>query len=268
MNIEFWPMLVAAVLLGISCGAQSFMVVHRRMAFMGHGASHGMIAGVGLALFLHWPVFPVALLTALIFSIAVGLLPKRDDISSDSAIGILLAAAVAFGLLLSGVHDQMHSHDDCGGGHLEEFLVGSLDQVFLGDVYFLAALALVVVLALVFYWEELLLFLFDPEGARIAGLPVKLLHLGSLSVLAVTIALAMKIAGVLLVGALLVIPGATAGLMSQRASTVVTMSVLMGAFTSLVGAVIAVNYGLSPGPIIVLLLFALFLVARVFAKSQ
>jgi ABC-type Mn2+/Zn2+ transport system permease subunit len=266
MITEFWPMLIAGVLLGISCGAQSFVVVHRRMAFMGHGASHGMIAGVGLALYLHWPVFPVALLTALIFSIAVGLLPKRDDISSDSAIGILLSAAVAFGLLLSGIHDQVH--DDCGGGHLEEFLVGSLDQVFVGDVYFLAALALFVILALVFYWDKLLLFLFDPEGARIAGLPVKILHLGSLSVLAITIALAMKIAGVLLVGALLVIPGATAGLMSQRASSVVTYSISMGAVASLFGSLVAVNYGLSPGPIIVLILFGMFLIARVFAKSQ
>ncbi len=259
-------MILAAVLLGVSCGAQSFIVVHRRLAFMGHGASHGMIAGVGLALFFHWPVFPVALLSALVFSLGVGLLPKRDDMSSDSAIGIMLSAAVAFGLLLSGVHDQVH--DDCGGGHIEEFLVGSLGQVFVGDVYFLAALAVAVITLLVLYWQPLLLFLFDPEGARVAGLPVRWMHLGSLAILAVTIALAMKIAGVLLVGALIIIPGVTAGLLTQRAGVVVTWSVLLASVTALVGALIAAQFGLPPGPIIVLLLFTVFLVARLFARSQ
>lgn len=260
-------MLVAAALLGIACGAQSFLVVHRRMAFMGHGASHGMIAGVGLALFLHWPVFPVALLSALIFSLGVGLIPKRDDISSDSAIGIMLSGAVAFGLLLSSMHDQVHD-DDCGGGHLEEFLVGSLTQVHVGDIYFLAALCVAVITLLIVYWKPLLLFLFDPEGAQTAGLPVKGMHLSSLAILAVTIALAMKIAGVLLVGALLIIPSATAGLLSNRASNVVIVSVLLGAFAGLVGSIVAVSFSLSPGPIIVLLLFGVFLVGRLFAGKQ
>ncbi|MBK6764726.1 MAG: metal ABC transporter permease [bacterium] len=266
MSTDNFPILIVALLLGISCGAQSFLVVHRRLAFMGHGASHGMIAGVGLALYFHWPVFPIALLTALLFSLGVGLLPKRDDISSDSAIGIMLSAAVAFGLLLSSVHDQMHD-DDCGGGHLEEFLVGLLTQVHVGDIYFLAALAVTVITLLGVYWKQILLFLFDPEGAQVAGLPVKLMHLGSLAILAITIALAMKIAGVLLVGALLVIPSATAGLFSNRASSVVVWSIILAGATSLIGAATAVNYDLSPGPIIVLLLFGVFLGARLFARK-
>lgn len=267
MSTESLLMLTAAVLLGVVCGAQSFLVVHRRMAFMGHGASHGMIGGVGLALYLHWPVFPVALLSALLFSLGVGLLPKRDDISSDSAIGIMLSAAVAFGLLLSSVHDQLH-HDDCGGGHLEEFLVGSLTQVHIGDIYFLAALAVAVIVLLLMYWRQLLLFLFDPEGAQTAGLPVKLMHLGSLTILAFTIALAMKIAGVLLVGALIIIPSVTAGLISNKASNVVIISVVLGALASLAGALAALNYALTPGPIIVLILFGIFLAARLFAGKQ
>jgi len=266
MNIELWPMVLAAVLLGIACGAQSFVVVHRRLAFMGHGASHGMIAGVGLALYMHWPVFPVALLSALLFSLGVGILPKRDDMSSDSAIGIMLSAAVAFGLLLAGVHEQVH--DDCGGGHLEEFLVGSLDQVFVGDVYFLAALALGVLTLLAVYWRQILLFLFDPEGARVAGLQVRALHLGSLAILAITIALAMKIAGVLLVGALIIIPGVTAGLLTQRASAVVIGATTMGATAAAIGTVAAAQWELPPGPIIVLLLFGVFLVARLFARGR
>lgn len=267
MSTEIILTLLTASLLGIACGAQSFLVVHRRMAFMGHGASHGMIAGVGLALFLHWPVFPVALLSALAFSLGVGLLPKRDDISSDSAIGIMLSAAVATGLLLSSVHDHVHA-DDCGGGHLEEFLVGSLTQVHVGDAYFLAALCVAVVTLLSVYWRQLLLFLFDPEGARTAGLPVTAIHLMSLSILAVTIALAMKIAGVLLVGALIIIPSVTAGLITQSASRVVVISIVMGALAALAGSLVAVTYGLLSGPIIVLLLFGIFLVARLFAGKR
>jgi len=265
MSTETLPIMVAALLLGIACGAQSFLVVHRRLAFMGHGASHGMIAGVGLALYFHWSVFPVALLSALLFSLGVGLLPKRSDISSDSAIGVMLSAAVAFGLLLSSVHENVH--DDCGGGHLEEFLVGSLNDVHVGDIYFLAALALMTIILVITYWRPLLMFLFDPEGARVAGLPVKAMHLGSLAILAVTIALAMKIAGVLLVGALLVIPSVTAGMFSNRAANVVILSIVLAGLASLLGAAVAVNYELSPGPIIVLLLFGVFLGARIFAHK-
>jgi zinc transport system permease protein len=261
MNELLTP-IVAAVLVGVVCGVQSFFVVHRKLAFMGHGVAHSMVAGVGLALLMHWPVFWPAIITALLVSGIVGWITRQGRIVEDSAIGIALSAALAVGIFFSTMHDSVHS-GECADHGLESYLVGSLGQVNSVDMIWLAAFTVVALFLVARFWKLLVMFTYDTEACAIAGYPVEGIRYSLLIGLALTIALTMKIVGILLVGAFLIIPAASAGFWSPRASRVLFVSVLISLAGATTGMMVAYGFDAPPGATIVLTLVALFFISRI-----
>lgn len=245
----------AAALLGIGCGILSFFVVQRRLAFMGHGIAHSMVAGVGIGVLLNWPVVWPALAVAVLVSIGVGWIAKRDQVSEDSAIGITLSAALALGLVLVSMKQGYITN-------LEGYLFGSLVAVFPSDLLGLGALAGGISLIAVFFWRALLLFAFDPEGAAVSGYPAEVIRYGLLLCIAVTVAVAMKIVGILLVGAFLVIPASAAGFWSSRPKRVVILSALIALVAALTGIFSAILLNAPAGATIVVVLVFIFLIGR------
>jgi zinc transport system permease protein len=248
--------IAAAAMLGLGCGILSFFVVQRKLAFMGHGIAHSMLAGVGIGVLLNWPVLWPATVVAVLVSIGVGWITQREQISEDSAIGISLSAALALGLVLVSLKQGYISN-------LEAYLFGSLVAVLPADLWALALLVVITAMLALFFWRVLLLFAFDAEGAQVAGYPVALLRYGLLIMLALTVAVAMKIVGILLVGAFLVIPGAAAGFWSVRAMRVVILSVAIALVATLSGIVFSLAVNAPAGAAIVLALVIFFLIGRV-----
>lgn len=248
--------LLGALLLAIGCGLLSFFVVQRNLAFMGHGVAHSMVAGVGLAVLLDWPVFWPALGVAVLVGFSVGWISARSRVTEDSAIGITLSAALALGLVLVSLKQGYI-------GNLEIYLFGSLLTVLPSELILLAALCAIIITILLWRWKILLMFSFDPEGAAVAGYPVTLLRYGLLLVLAVMVALAMKIVGILLVGAFLVIPAAAALNWSASAARVVWLAALFAAIGAVIGMVFSLLTNAPAGAAIVLALVILFGVSRV-----
>ena len=248
--------LLGALLLAIGCGLLSFFVVQRNLAFMGHGVAHSMVAGVGLAVLLDWPVFWPALLVAVLVGVGVGWISKRGQVAEDSAIGITLSAALALGLVLISLKQGYISN-------LETYLFGSLLTVLPEEILLLAALCAVIIALLVWRWRILLMFSFDPEAAAVAGYPVGVLRYGLLLALAVMVAVAMKIVGILLVGAFLVIPAATAVYWSPRAGRVIWFAALVAVIGALAGMFFSLKFNTPAGAAIVLALVILFGVSRV-----
>ncbi|MBU1636541.1 metal ABC transporter permease [bacterium] len=258
--------IIAAVLVGIVCGMQSFFVVYRKLAFMSHGVAHSMVAGVGLALLMHWPVYWPAIITALIVSLTIGWITRKGRLVEDSAIGIALSAALAVGIFLSARHDHAHG-DSCGHGHdLEGYLVGSLTNVDISEMFWLTGFAVIALFLIVRYWKILVMFTFDPESCAIAGYPVEAIRYAILIGLALTIALTMKIVGILLVGAFLIIPAASAAFWSNRASAVLILSVVVALIGAVIGMLFADWFHTPPGATIVLALVAIFFVSRLFGR--
>lgn len=249
--------LAAAVLLGIGCGVLSFFVVQRKLALMGHGVAHSMVAGVGLAVLLEWPVFWPALAVAVAVSLGIGWIAKHQNVTEDSAIGITLSAALAIGLVIISLKKGYVSD-------LESYLFGSLLAVTVGDLYQLAGVAIIVLLPALLAWKPLLMYAFDPESTAVAGYPVGLLRNGVLVMLAVIVAVSMKIVGILLVGAFLVIPAAAAGCWSFRAVTVVYLSVAIAVISAAAGMIFSLTVNVPAGAAIVLTLFIVFLIGRLF----
>jgi zinc transport system permease protein len=246
----------AAALLGIGCGVLSFFVVQRKLAFMGHGVAHSMVAGVGLGVLFNWPVFWPALAVAVFVGLGVGWITRRDQVSEDSAIGITLSAALAVGLVMISVKKGYVNN-------LEAYLFGSLVTVMPADLLGLGLLVVVIAGIALVWWRMLLLFAFDPEGAAVAGYPVELLRNALLLSLALTVAVAMKIVGILLVGAFLVIPAAAAGFWSARAPRVVLLSVIFALVGSLSGILFSLMTNAPAGAAIVVALVLVFLAGRV-----
>jgi ABC-type Mn2+/Zn2+ transport system permease subunit len=247
---------LAAILLGIGCGLLSFFVVQRKLAFMGHGVAHSMVAGVGLGVLLNIPVIWPAVLVAILVSFGVGWITKRDQVSEDSAIGITLSAALAFGLILISFKQGYVTN-------LESYLFGSLVAVLPADLIGLGLLVAAIVMIGITQWKPLLLFAFDPEGAAVAGYPVEIIRYGILVALALMVAVAMKIVGILLVGAFLVIPATAAGFWSASPSRVALLSVAFALFGAVFGILISLSFNAPAGATIVLVMTLLFLGGRV-----
>ncbi len=263
-----WLALAVAVPIGVVCAVLSVFVVLRRMAFIGQGVSHAGFGGIALAVLLgHWiPAFNDPLLrnvTTGVFCIgtalAMGFYARRKHVSEDSAIGIGLVGAMAVGAALLAVRTQLLG-DYRYAPSWESLLFGSILSVTTTDVitaYVLAAVVLGVVLLL---YKELISFTYDETMARVEGLPVRMLYVLLLVLLSVTIVLALRAVGFLLVSALLIVPAGAANLLSRRFNYVMAISVLIGLLGTVGGLLVnlLVLDFLPAGAMIVLALVAVF----------
>ena len=246
--------LMAGLVVGLGCAVLAFFVVLRRMAFVGVGISHAALGGVALGVLLG--IDPV--LSALVFSVGVawliGAIGGRGQLSEETAIGIFFPTAMAMGVaLMAGTPDYRQS--------LLSYLFGNILLVQRADLVLatvLVGLTVVVVFAL---FKELLFVSVDEETARASGLPATALRYLLLTLLALTIVSAIKVVGIVLVSAFLVIPGATAQLIAPSMRAMLGLSIASAMVSVLGGLWMAWILDLPSGAAIVLTGAALFFAA-------
>jgi ABC-type Mn2+/Zn2+ transport system permease subunit len=243
--------LVAAVLIGIVCGALGFFVVLRRLAFIGVGISHSAIGGVALGIVLG--VSP--LLTGGAFSIAVALaiaaLGRRQILSEDTIIGVFFSGSMALGVVLFSL--QRGYQQDLFG-----YLFGNVLAVSGEELAVLGVLGTAVLGVLALSFRALFFAAFDEEVARAYGHPVDALNSTLLVLLAVTVVIGVRLVGVVLVEALLVIPAATAALWAGQYRGQILLSISLGAGAGVAGLALAYRFDLAAGGAIVLVAVAAF----------
>ncbi len=253
--------LITGCLLGVTCAVLAVFVVLRRMAFIGVGISHASLGGVALGLL--GGVSP--LLAAGFFSVGVawviGWITRKGEVSEDTAIGIFFPTAMALGVALISL-SRTYRQDLLG------YLFGNILSVDTADLWFLLALAGVSLGVLALFFKEFLFIGVDEEAARAAGLPVGLLNYLLLTILAVTIVAAMKLVGIVLVSAFLVIPAATGQVLAGSVRGMVVISVLSALVSVLVGLWLSWVWNLPSGASIVLLSAALFFGSYVVANLR
>ena len=264
--------LAAGLAIAVLCGVLSVFVVSRRMAFIGQGISHAAFGGAGLALllglFVPWLRGPLARdLVIAAFCVAtaaaIGRLAWRGRVSEDSAIGIALVTAMALGVILIDVRYAVFRRllaagradpQLSGATSFHDLLFGNLLNVSRGEVWLAWGVAAVVLGAVAVFYRQVIFFAFDSEGAGVFGVPARAMHYGLLIALAVTVMVAMRMMGVILAGAFLVLPASIAMLWSQRMGPVVAISVGVAAGSLAPGLAIAVYTDFTVGPVIVLVL--------------
>ena len=253
--------LLVGTLLGITCAVLSFFVVLRRMAFVGVGLSHAALGGVALGVVLGVP----PLLAAAVFTTGVawviGWLRGRSEVSEDTAIGVFFPTAMALGVVLISVSPAYRQD-------LMAYLFGNILSVRPGEVLPLAGLS-AVALGLLAYWFKELLFLgVDEEAARAAGVPAVALRFLLLTLLAVTIVASVRLVGIVLVSAFLVIPAATGQAVARSLTGMLGIAVGSAVVAVTTGLWLSWSWDLPSGAAIVLVSAGLFFLAVALGRRR
>jgi len=251
-----WSFVQRAVLAALTaaavCSLLSPFVVMRKMAFMGAGIAHAAFAGVAIGLVAGVDYTATALLFAVAVALAVDALSWRGHTSVDVAIGVLFAASMALGVVLISRAPGYYAD-------VFTYLFGNVLAVTRRDLLILGITAVTVMVPLLVFLKEMLALCLDEEQALASGLPVRWLRRALVSAVAVTVVVCVKVVGVTLVSALLVIPGAAAATLARDFRSLVFYSLLHGLAASLVGIAVSLRWDVPPGAGMVLVSTALFL---------
>ncbi|MCK8676940.1 metal ABC transporter permease [Streptomyces lichenis] len=251
--------LLAAVLVGVTAPAVGIYLVQRRQALMGDGIGHVAMTGVGLGFLLSTNPVWMATLVAVLGAIAMELIRSYGRTHGDIALALLFYGGMAGGVMLINLAP--------GGSNanLTSYLFGSLSTVSEGDIVSICLLAAFVVLVTLGLRRQLFAVSQDEEFARVTGLPVRALNLLVAVTAAVTVTVAMRVVGLLLVSALMVVPVAAAQQLARSFRATFVIAVLVGTGVTLAGTITSYYQDVPPGATIVLLAIAVFVLLTALA---
>ena len=250
--------LLAGVIVGACAPLIGTFLVQKRMSLLGDGIGHLAFAGVAAGLLLEvWPVW-TALVVAVVGALGVELLRARGTASGDLALAIFFYGGIAAAVVIA-------SRASSGSANVFPYLFGSILTVTRSDVVLVAVLGAVIVLTMLIAGRALFAVVLDEEAARVAGLPVRSLNAVLAVLTAVTVVAAMRVVGVLLVAALMVLPVATTRLVASSFFRTMLTAVALGVLEVVVGLAAARAWALAPGGSIVLTGVAVFALAALFA---
>ena len=248
---------VVTVIAAAVCALLSCWLVLLGWSLMGDAISHAVLPGVVLAYIFGAPFAVGAVIAALLAVALIGGVRRSGRVREDAAIGIVFTTMFAFGLVLISVTP---SNTD-----LNHILFGNVLGVSWSDVWQVAILAVIVAAVLLVKRRDFVLYAFDPGFAQAVGLRPRLLGALLLIMLALTSVVALQIVGVVLVVAMLVIPGSTARLVTDRFVPMLLVSVGVSLVGTLTGLYVSYHADVSPGGAVVVTQGMLFALAYVFA---
>jgi ABC-type Mn2+/Zn2+ transport system permease subunit len=249
-----------SALIGGVCGFLSSFITLKGWSLMGDALSHAVVPGVAIAYMVGLPFALGAFIAGLLAAGAMAVIKSQSRIREDATIGIVFTTFFALGLLLITISPARVD--------LKTIIFGNILGISDADIVQVIIISVVTLIVLGLKWKDLMLFCFDPNQARTLGLPVRLLHLTLLILLSATAVAALQAVGAILVVAMLITPGATAYLLTDRFATMLWLAPLMGAVTSLAGAYASFFIDGATGGCIVTLQTIVFLIAFVFAPKH
>jgi zinc transport system permease protein len=245
--------LAAGLVVGACAPLIGVFLVERRMSLLGDGIGHLAFAGIAAGLLLEiWPVW-TALLVAAGGALAIEWLRNRGTATGDLALALFFYGGIALGVVLI-------SRADAGSVNVLPYLFGSILTVEAADVWVVVAIGASIVASVALMGRVLLASVLDAESARVAGLPVDAASSLLAVLTAVTVVAAMRVVGVLLIAALMVLPVASSRLLARSFRSTVAISVAVGLVSVVVGLVAARLWALAPGGSIVLVAAGCFVV--------
>jgi zinc transport system permease protein len=248
--------IIASVLVGSTAPAFGVYLVLRRLSLIADTLSHVALAGVAIALLTKTFAPAIALIATTGAAVSIEELRMRRLLPGDAALAVFLYGALAISVVLISIADGFNST-------LFSYLFGSVLTVTETDLWWMATLAVIIVLFMLMFSSELAQVTFDPDLAKINGVRVHLLNLGLAVLTGATITVSMRVVGVLLVGALIVIPV----LISLRITSGLTRTVLtssfVGIFVAVVGMIIAYYADIAPGGSVVLTAIILLVIVEI-----
>ncbi len=263
--------LIGTVMLGVSSGVIGSFAVLRRRALMGDALAHAALPGICIAYLVvgrrHFAAFLLgALVTGTLGVSIVSFLRHKTRIKEDAAIGMVLSVFFGGGIVLSRIIQNSPGGNRAG---LDSYIFGKTAAMVSQDVMLIAAVCAAVLAATLLFYKEFKLLSFDRGFAAAQGWPTMRIDLVMMSLLVVTTVVGLPAVGVVLMAAMLIIPGAAARFWTDRLGAMLTIAATFGAITGAIGTLASARYARLPaGPIIVLVGTTIFVFSMLFAPRR
>src|SRR5690625_1654884 len=261
MNYEFLQKaFITSVVVGIICGVVGSFICIRGVVCSGDAISHAIFPGVAISFMLGFNYFYGAVVIGVLAALGIGVIDQHSRVKSDSSIGIVFSAMFALGIILITIAQSATD--------LTQILFGNVLSVRDTDMWMTIIVGIIVLLAVIFFYKELLVSSFDETMAQAYGLRTRLIHYGIMVLLTLVTVASLQTVGVILVVAMLITPASTAYLLTNRLSVMVVLASFFGALSSIVGLYISFQHNMPSGPVIALAATGLFVIAFLFSPKQ
>jgi zinc transport system permease protein len=256
--------LLAGTLIAVLCSVLGVFLVLRRLSLIGDGLSHVTFGSVALALLLGFQSVYTSLAAipcVLIAAIGILKIAEKARIYGDAAIGIVSSLGIAFGILLASL---------AGGFNVDLFsyLFGNILSISRAELLVTASLFVVVLLTVTFLYNELFAVTFDEELAETSGVRVKRINAVLVLLTALTVVLAMKVVGIMLISALLILPAVSALQLARGFKTAIFLSACLGVLSVVGGIFVSFFLDFPTGATIIIISFLLFAFSVILRKTR
>jgi ABC-type Mn2+/Zn2+ transport system permease subunit len=234
--------------------------INRNMGFMADAIAHATLPIIAVGVFLGFSISELGVPAAILIAIFLGLIIKNTNVGEDTAIGIIFSSFFALGFVLISLLNVTVN--------LEDLLFGQILAVSTSDVYIVVSLLLIVLTVVIVYFKQLLFYSFDPIGAEVKGLNTTFLNYLFLILLSIAIVGSLQTVGIILVLSMLIIPAASAKLVTDTFVTSIKISVLFGIISSISGLYLSYFLNLPSGPSMSLVATGIFVLSFLFNKTS
>jgi manganese/iron transport system permease protein len=257
LQYEFMQRAIAiGLLVGILCPVVGTYLIVQRMALLGDVIAHCVLPGLSVSYFLKIDILLGAFASGILGSFLIAGIRSQSRIKVDSAMALTFSTFFALGVMLIRLLDNQRL--------LDEFLFGDILSITSSDLWRTGIITALILGAIVAFYKELLLYMFDPTAAQASGLPVTWIYMGFMAAVTLTIIASMQAVGVILVIALLVGPALTAYLLVRELHQMMLLGAAIGCLSSVTGIYLSYYGDLPSGPAIVLVSSTLFVVVLLF----
>jgi zinc transport system permease protein len=255
----FQNALLGGIIVSLACAWVGLFLILRKESMIGDGIAHTAFGGIALGLLIRVnPIF-TALLVSILAVLGISYMRSRGLAKSDSAIAVMLALGFSTGLIIISL---------AGGFNIElfSFLFGSILTIDTTDLIIVTLLGLSTIIILGIFYKELLSITFDEEGARLMGVPVRSLSFAFNTLVAITIVLSIKVIGVILVVALLVLPGLSALQLNLSFKKTTLISIVFGTISMTTGILLSAIFNVATSGVIVFTAAGIFIFTAIYRR--
>lgn len=243
--------LIVSIVVGITCAILSCFLILKNWALLGDAVSHAVLPGVVIAYMLGIPFGIGAFVFALLSVVMIGFIKNNSKIKEDAVMGIVFTTLFALGLIMIS--------KIVSPGHLMHILFGQVLGISDSAAWLTAITMGVVAVIILLFRKVFMVFCFDPTHARTIGMPMTFVHYAFLVLLAIVITGSIQTVGIILVIAMLIIPGSTAFLLTKRFPTMLQLAIITSLISSIVGVYASYYFDVSTGGTIVFVQGLIFL---------
>lgn len=251
--------LIVSVCLAVAIPCIAMIVVFKRLSMTGDALSHSSLAGVAAGLVFNFDPIVGSVIVCLVAAIIIELIRKKMKYYADLAIAIVMSASVAIAGILTPFIKK--------GTSLHSFLFGSIVAVSDVEFYFIIIISIIVVVAFILFYKELYYITYDDESARLAGINVNFVNIMFTFLVALTVAIAAKTVGTLIVSSFIVVPVASAMQIAVSFKGTLILAIIFAIIFSVVGLIIANIFPVGAGSMMVIVGIAFLLIISIINLS-